>query len=112
MKFLLVMMLLFMQGEEVEPTNMEYIALFFNAIIAGVGVQLIKWKLVPWLKTTAPYLLPVISMAIGIVTAGAMSAYGIDLAPLGDIFGVGIMSGLLASSGFSVIKEIDNRRKK
>lgn len=112
MKFLLLVIVLFtLQEEGVKPDTLKYIALAANAIIAGVGVQLVKWKLIPWLKTSAPYMLPVVGMIIGIASAAVMSSFGIDLTPLGDVFGVGVLSGALASSGFSMVKEVDNKRK-
>lgn len=104
--------LLFAQGDGVEPTKMEYIALMFNVGIVATVVQLIKWKGLPWLKKSAPYLIPVLSLVIGIGGAWVLTQTGIDISPIGDIFSVGILSGAMASSGFAVVKEIDNKRKR
>lgn len=115
--FVAAFLLLFMpvlvfgfQGEDaVEPTTMEYIALMFNIGIVGAAVQLVKWKLLPILKASAPYAIPLIGMAIGIASAYVMELTGIDISPIGNIFEVGIMSGALASTGFNVLKEFDNK---
>lgn len=113
--FVAALVLLFMpmlalgQGDEVEPTNMEYIALMFNVGIVGAAVQLLKWKLLPVLKKQAPYSIPLIGMGIGTASAWVMKMTGIDISPIGNIFEVGIMSGAFASSGFAVLKEFSNK---
>lgn len=103
---------LFAQGDEVEPTTMGYIGLMFNVGIVGAAVQLLKWKVLPWLKRSVPYLIPVLSMIIGIGSTWVLTQTGIDISPIGDIFSVGVISGTMASTGFAVVKELDNKRKR
>lgn len=117
--FVAALLLLFMpmvafgfQGDELEPTNMGYIALMFNIGIVGAAVQLVKWKLLPILKRSAPYAIPLMAMVIGTASAWVMATTGIDISPIGNVFGVGIMgimSGACASTGFAVLKEFDNK---
>lgn len=113
--FIAAVVLLFMpilalaQGDDVEPTSMEYIALMFNVGIVGAAVQLLKWKLLPILKKQAPYAIPLIGMGIGTASAWVMKITGVDISPIGNIFEVGIMSGAFASSGFAVLKEVSNK---
>lgn len=110
--FLLAPRVLFAQGESVEPTMMGYVAVLFNSGVVLVLVQLLKWRVLPWLRATAPYLIPILAMAVGMATAWIFALTGIDITPIGDILGAGIVSGALASSGFVVLKEVDNRLKK
>jgi len=96
--------------DDVEPTTTEYLALLFNIGIVGAVVQLVKWKLIPWMKTSAPFLIPILGMVIGVISAWLLAQTGIDISPIGDVLGAGIMSGALASTGFVVLKEISNKR--
>ena len=99
------------QGGEVEPTNTEYLALLFNVGVVMVLVQLAKWKVLPFLKTRAPYAIPIIGMVLGIAGAWVLQMTGIDISAIGDIFGAGIASGALASTGFAIVKEASNVRR-
>ncbi len=109
--FLLFTPVALAQDVEVEPTQIEYVVLFLNSIIAGLGVQLFKWKLIPKIKQAAPYLLPVIALGVGTLSAWLLSTFGVDIGPLEAVIELGLMSGVIASAGFSTIKEGHNSFK-
>lgn len=99
-------------GEVPGADPWPYVAIAFNSGIVLMLVQLLKLKVIPMLKAKAPYLIPLIGMAIGVVSALVLSATGIDISPVGDVFGAGIASGALASAGFAVFKEAGNKLKR
>lgn len=111
--FLLMPLAAFAQDVE-EPGGdpWTYVALVFNVGVVAALVQLLKLYVMPWLKEKAPYLIPIIGIAIGIAGALVLQATGIDLSPIGDLFGAGIASGALASAGFAVAKEAQNKLKR
>ena len=76
-----------------------------------IYLKALKNRLIPWLKATAPYAIPLIGMGIGMVTAAVLAATGIDISPIGGVFEVGILSGAVASSGFAVAKEAQNKAR-
>lgn len=97
------------EAEEVPGADpWSYIALGFNSGIVLMLVQLLKNLALPGLKKNYPYLIPLIGMGIGIASAWVLQATGIDISPIGDLFGAGIISGALASAQFAVIKEGHN----
>ena len=108
--FLLMPLAAFAQGGEpgVEP---NYVALAFNVGIVAALVQLLKLYVIPRLKEKAPYLIPIIGMVFGVMTAFVLQETGIDISSIGDVFGAGIASGALASAGFAVVKEGQNKLK-
>lgn len=112
--FLLMPMVVFAQEAEPAPgaDPWYYARVALNSGVVLMLVQLLKNKVLPILKKKAPYSIPVIGMAIGVVSALILSATGVDISPIGDVFGAGIASGALASTWFAVAKELDNKRKR
>jgi hypothetical protein len=98
-------------GEVPGADPWPYVAIAFNSGIVLMLVQLLKNKVLPILKQKAPYLIPLIGMVIGVASALVLGATGIDISPIGDVFGAGIASGALASTWFAVAKEVQNKRK-
>lgn len=88
-----------------------YLALVFNSGLVALIVQLLKKYALPWLKASYPFLIPLIGMGLGILSGWVLSEFGIDISPIGDLFGAGVASGALASAGFAVVKEVDNKVK-
>lgn len=110
--FLLLLPLgVFAQGGDELPEGWIYVALAFNVGIVGMLVQILKLKVLPILKRQAPYLIPLLGMVIGVATAWILQNTGIDVSPIGDVFGPGIVSGALASTAFAVVKEGQNKFK-
>lgn len=108
---LLMPLAAFAQGGEpgAEP---NYVALAFNVGIVAMLVQILKIYVMPRLREKAPYLIPIIGMVLGVLTAYILQATGIDISAIGDVFGAGIASGALASAGFAVVKEGKNKLKR
>ena len=81
----------------------ELAAAFINGVLVLVIVQYLKTSGMSWLKTNAPWLLPIIALSAGLVlTAAAASisgylGYPIDFSPI-----IAILTGSLAITTFDV----------
>jgi len=70
----------------------QIIAAAINSVLVLLAVQLIKVHAIPFLKQSAPWALPIISLVIGpAITAAtnwlaAFLGYPIDLSPIAGVF--------------------------
>ena len=78
----------------------ELVALAFNSGIVLAIVQLLKLTLLPRLRASAPWAIPLIASAIGLASSVVLAATGIDITPIAGLF-----SGFAASGMFAVVKE-------
>ncbi len=73
----------------------QIIAAAINSVLVLMAVQLLKVHGIPWLKQSAPWALPIISMVIGPALTAAMNwisaalGYPVDLSPIVGIFAGG-----------------------
>ena len=83
-----------------ESLTKELIALAMNSGVVLAVVQLLKVKVLPWLKTNAPWSIPLIAGGIGLASSAIMAATGIDISLIAGVF-----SGFAASGMFAIVKE-------
>lgn len=73
----------------------QILAAAINSVLVLAAVQALKVHVVPWLKQTAPWAIPIIALVIGpALTAGmnflsAFLGYPIDLSPIIGVFAGG-----------------------
>ena len=78
----------------------ELIPLAFNSGIVLALVQLLKVKVLPALKESAPWAIPLVASVVGLGASFVLAQTGIDISPIAGVF-----SGFAASGLFAVVKE-------
>ena len=83
-----------------ESLTKELVALAMNSGVVLAVVQLLKLVILPRLRMSAPWAIPVMAAAIGLGSSAVMAWTGIDISPIAGVF-----SGFAASGMFAVVKE-------
>lgn len=78
----------------------ELIALAFNSGIVLAVVQIVKIVLLPKLRASAPWAIPLLASVVGLAASMVLAKTGIDISPIAGVF-----SGFAASGMFALAKE-------
>ena len=81
----------------------ELAAAFINGVLVLVIVQYLKTSGMSWLKTSAPWLLPILALSAGLILTSAASAisgflgFPIDFSPI-----IAVLTGSLAITVYDI----------
>lgn len=78
----------------------DLVPLAFNSGIVMAIVQLLKVVVIPKLRVSAPWAIPLLASVVGLAASMVMARTGIDISPIAGVF-----SGFAASGMFAVVKE-------